>query len=152
MIKSFAMSDVAPPEIVNPGPLKGPRDLKGKKVLIVDDSSDNQRLIRHYLVKKQIECSFADNGKEAMEKALSDSFDAVLMDMQMPVMDGYTATQNLRSQNYRVPIIALTAHAMVEDRQRCIDVGCNDYLTKPVEAMKLYKTLEDLIAPEMVVS
>jgi signal transduction histidine kinase/CheY-like chemotaxis protein len=148
MVKAFALSDVAPPEIVSPGPLKGPRDLKGKRVLIVDDSSDNQRLIRHYLTKKQIECSFADNGKEAMEKALSEPFDAILMDMQMPVMDGYTATQNLRRQNYKVPIIALTAHAMVEDRQRCIDVGCNDYLTKPVEAVKLYQTLEDHIAPE----
>jgi signal transduction histidine kinase/CheY-like chemotaxis protein len=148
MIKSFASSDVAPPEAINAGPLKGPRDLKGKRVLIVDDSSDNQRLIRHYLAKKQIECSFADNGKEAMEKALSESFDAILMDMQMPVMDGYTATQNLRKKNYKIPIIALTAHAMVEDRQRCIDVGCNDYLTKPVEAVKLYQTLEDQIALE----
>lgn len=149
MIKSFALSDVAAPESINIGPTKGPRDLKGKRVLIVDDSSDNQRLIRHYLAKKQIECSFADNGKEAMEKALHEPFDAILMDMQMPVMDGYTATQNLRKTNYKVPIIALTAHAMVEDRQRCIDVGCNDYLTKPVEAVKLYQTLEDHIAPEM---
>lgn len=150
MIKSFALGDVAPPEIISQGPFKGPRDLKGKRVLIVDDSSDNQRLIRHYLAKKQIECSFADNGKEAMEKALSESFDAILMDMQMPVMDGYTATLNLRKQHYKVPIIALTAHAMVEDRQRCIDVGCNDYLTKPVEAVKLYQTLEDQIAVETV--
>jgi signal transduction histidine kinase/CheY-like chemotaxis protein len=148
IIKSFDSSTVASPEIANPVLLKGPMNLKGKRVLIVDDSLDNQRLIRHYLVKKQIECFFADNGKEAMEKALSESFDAILMDMQMPVMDGYTATQNLRKKNYKVPIIALTAHAMVEDRQRCLDVGCNDYLTKPVESAKLYKTLEDQITTE----
>lgn len=147
MIKTFELPEAIPTDTpIALTPKDGPRDLKGKKVLIVDDSPDNQRLIRHYLVKKQIECAFADNGKEAMEKALAEPYDAILMDMQMPVMDGYTATQNLRKQNYKVPIIALTAHAMVEDRQRCLDVGCNDYLTKPVEAVKLYQTLEEQIA------
>lgn len=147
MIKTFELPEAIPTDTpIALTPKEGPRDLKGKKVLIVDDSPDNQRLIRHYLVKKQIECAFADNGKEAMEKALAEPYDAILMDMQMPVMDGYTATQNLRKQNYKVPIIALTAHAMVEDRQRCLDVGCNDYLTKPVEAVKLYQTLEEQIA------
>ncbi|MGE5085804.1 MAG: response regulator, partial [Bacillota bacterium] len=121
------------------------KSLQGRTVLIVDDSNDNQMLIRHYLQKRGIICDFADNGKIAMEKALQKHFDVILMDMQMPVMDGYTATKELRERNYLKPIIALTAHAMKEDRDRCLKVGCNDYLTKPIEVLQLYKTLEEHI-------
>ena len=121
------------------------KNLQGRTVLIVDDSNDNQMLVRHYLQKRGVICHFADNGKIAMEKAMQMHFDVILMDMQMPIMDGYTATKELREKSYLKPIIALTAHAMKEDRDRCIRVGCNDYLTKPIEALQLYKVLEEHI-------
>lgn len=118
------------------------KPLAGKKVLIVDDSSDNRLLIDLYLKKKGIQSEFADNGAAAVEKALANHYDLVLMDMQMPVMDGYTATKTLRDKGVQTPIIALTAHAMSEDRNRCLAAGCNDYLTKPIESAKLYSTVQ----------
>lgn len=121
------------------------QQLHGKKVLIVDDSSDNQLLIQLYLKKKGVLSEFADNGEMAVKKALNNNYDIVLMDMQMPVMDGYTATKRLREHGFEKPIIALTAHAMSEDRNRCIEAGCNDYLTKPIESSVLYTTLLDYV-------
>ena len=115
--------------------------LIGKKVLIVDDSNDNQLLIQLYLKKRGIHSEFADNGAAAVHKALTNNYDLVLMDMQMPIMDGYTATQTLREKGFKKPIIALTAHAMMEDRNRCLAAGCNDYLTKPIDSNILFKTV-----------
>jgi Amt family ammonium transporter len=89
-----------------------------------------------------------ENGKLALDEALAAieagaPFDVILMDMQMPVMDGYTATGKLREADYAGPIIALTAHAMASDRQKCIDAGCNDYTTKPVDRQKLVALVAD---------
>ncbi|UYL07986.1 response regulator [Bdellovibrio sp. SKB1291214] len=118
--------------------------LRGFRVLIVDDSEDNQILIQHHLKKYGVVCDTASDGVQAIQKAQDNPFDVVLMDMQMPQMDGYSATRKLRENGYQKPIVALTAHAMKEDRDRCISVGCNDYLTKPIVSEQLYKTLLEL--------
>lgn len=115
--------------------------LRGKRVLIVDDSEENKILLRVYLAKAGIEVQSAVNGAMGVEKALQNDFDLILMDIQMPIMDGYTATENLRACGYAKPIIALTANAMKEDRQRSIESGCNDYLTKPIDSSRLLNTL-----------
>lgn len=112
--------------------------LADKKVLVVEDVLDNQMLTKLYLARKGMEVQFAQNGAEGVQKALENDFDLILMDMQMPVMDGYTATKQLRDKGYQKPIIALTAHAMKEDRERCLQSGCDDYLTKPLDANILY--------------
>lgn len=116
-------------------------NLKGLRVLLADDSSDNRALIRTYLEKHGVIIDAATNGHECMAKAMSGECDIILMDIQMPLMDGYTATQNLREMGFQKPIIALTAHAMNEVRENCANVGCTDYLTKPVNRAQLMAKL-----------
>jgi CheY-like chemotaxis protein len=116
--------------------------LQGLRLLLVEDGPDNQRLISFLLKRVGAEVEIADNGETGRDcalKALADGcpFDVIITDMQMPVMDGYTATSQLRAMNYTGPIIALTAHAMKGDREKCIDAGCNDFATKPVDRAQL---------------
>jgi CheY-like chemotaxis protein len=118
-----------------------PIQLRGR-VLLVDDGKDNQSLISFHLRRAGAEVTVAENGQEGLEAALEawrsgDPFRVVLMDMQMPVMDGYQATTRLREAGYPLPVIALTAHAMSHDRQKCLDAGCDDYLSKPVDKQGL---------------
>ncbi|PWU20809.1 MAG: hypothetical protein C5B49_03670 [Bdellovibrio sp.] len=115
---------------------QGPSDLKskaleGKKILLVEDSADNQILAQQYLTRAGARVDIANDGQEAIAIVGKMEYDLVLMDMQMPVMDGYTATRQLRKLGCRTPIIALTAHAMKEDVQKCLNAGCNSYLSKP---------------------
>ena len=94
----------------------------------------------------------AENGLQAVEMATSNCYDVIMMDMNMPVMDGYTATKTLRDQGYETPIIALTAHAMSEAGQKCIDVGCSGYLSKPVNLDELIRLLADIAGVENIAS
>jgi CheY-like chemotaxis protein len=123
------------------------------RILLAEDGPDNQRLIAFVLRKAGAEVTVADNGEIAYYLATAaleagSPFDVILMDIQMPIMDGYEATQKLRSAGYREPIIALTANAMAGDREKCVDVGCDDYISKPIDPKKLVRLLEAWVAPE----
>jgi CheY-like chemotaxis protein len=120
---------------------KRDNDLNQLKVLLVDDSLDNQALIQRVLKMAGATTETANNGKEAVEKAMAGNFDLILMDLQMPEMDGYEATHILREKGYKKPIIALTAHAMKEERQRSLRSGFNDHITKPIDHKFLVRTL-----------
>ncbi len=118
------------------------RSLVGKRVLLVEDMPDNQKLISLYLQKLGCEITLAENGKAGFEKAHDQVFDVVLMDIQMPLMDGYEATRKLRECKYTKPIIALTAHAMAEERKKAMDCGFDGFLSKPVQRQQLIDILE----------
>jgi CheY-like chemotaxis protein len=116
------------------------------KILVVEDGPDNQLLLEHHLKQAGAQVTLAENGAVAINHVLVAAaagapFDLILMDMQMPYMDGYTATAALRAQGYATPIVALTAHAMPEDRAKCLQAGCSDYLSKPVERQMLLTTV-----------
>lgn len=118
--------------------------LEGKTVLVVDDSSDNQLLLQRILQRRKAKTEVASNGLEALTKTSERDFDFILMDIQMPVMDGFEATTKLRAKGYSKPIIALTAHATKEDRAKSLAAGCNDHLTKPVNVLNLLVCLKEL--------
>ena len=116
------------------------------RILLAEDGPDNQRLIRHVLRKAGAEVSVAENGRVAVELALSredssEPFDLVLMDLQMPEVDGWDATRTLRDRGFRAPIIALTAHALHTDRDRCLSAGFDDIASKPLNRVELLGTI-----------
>ncbi|MDM8536047.1 response regulator [Desulfobacterales bacterium HSG17] len=121
------------------------RILKSKRILLVDDDLRNTFALSRVLGNYGLEIILADNGQLALEKLETEKhIDLILMDIMMPVMDGYEAMKKIRAnrQIYKIPIIALTAKAMPEDRARCIDAGANDYLTKPVDEDKMISMLK----------
>ena len=111
------------------------------KILVVDDSPDNQQLIWRYLTKSGAVVQSAENGQIGYKAALTGKFDVILMDLQMPIMDGYTAVGKLRARGYVRPIVALTAHAMSDVRKKCQDVGFTDHLPKPINPSDLVQTI-----------
>jgi CheY-like chemotaxis protein len=119
--------------------------LKGKRILLVEDAEDNQFLIQQFLSRTGAIVEIANNGNEGVDKALNNDYEVVLMDIQMPFKDGYQATSELRSKGYQKPIIALTAHALVEEREKCLRTGCTSHLTKPINRQQLIESLVSLI-------
>ena len=111
--------------------------LHGKKVLLAEDSLDNQDLFSLFLERLGVTLTIVENGQLAVDKALNEQFDLILMDMQMPVMDGIQATSELRKKGYLGSIVALSANAMKKDVDNFFAAGCNDYLTKPISSTDL---------------
>jgi CheY-like chemotaxis protein len=123
------------------------------RVLLVEDNDDNRRLIARFLRKAGAEVSMADNGRAAVDlvsaaRQADGDFDVILMDVQMPVMDGHEATRQLRSAGFANPIIALTANATAENCRKCLDAGCNDYMTKPFKLSKLVTLVAQHLSQE----
>ena len=124
-----------------PEPRKSRTNLSNMKVLVVEDSVDNQLYIMSFLKKEGVKVEVASNGQEGMDKAQSGHYDLVLMDIQMPVMDGYTATSRLRKSGYRKPIVAFTAHTLQNEIERYSKAGFDGFISKPVRKSELLKWL-----------
>ena len=145
--------DVAPSTgagAVNVAP-RSTEPIPGARILVADDSELNQKIIRFYLGKTGAQITVASDGRAAIEainaaQGAGAPIELVVLDMQMPVMDGYTAATKLREQGFNSPIIAITAHAMTGDREKCIQAGCTDYLVKPIDGAKLIAAAKELLA------
>jgi CheY-like chemotaxis protein/HPt (histidine-containing phosphotransfer) domain-containing protein len=118
---------------------------QGCRVLLVEDGDTNRRLIHKMLERHGIEVTDAVNGQMGVELATTREFDVILMDMQMPIKDGYTAATELRSKGLTIPIVALTAHAMTGDAEKCRRAGCSEYLAKPIQEARLLAKLAELL-------
>jgi CheY-like chemotaxis protein len=127
-------------------PMAAPRLAAPCRILLAEDAPDSQRLLSFILTKAGAAVTIAANGQAAVDRALqardqARPFDLILMDMQMPVLDGYGAASLLRRSGYEGRIIALTAHAMAADRERCLAAGCDDFAAKPIERHKLIQLI-----------
>jgi two-component system, sensor histidine kinase and response regulator len=136
--------------------LKANPTFRGHRILLVEDNPVNQRVAQRLLQKLAAEVTIANNGAEALERVAESTYDAVLMDCQMPVMDGFTAARRMRElerqngRGRRLPIIALTANVMSEDRDSCIRAGMDAHLGKPIEPAQLIDCLNRYLKPESV--
>ena len=117
------------------------------KVLLVEDQEDNRDMLSRRLKKRGYEIEIAVDGAEGVEKARNEAPDLILMDMSLPVMDGWEATRILKAEDgtRSIPVVALTAHAMSTDREKAFEAGCDAYETKPIELPRLLETMEKLL-------
>ncbi|MGB3718299.1 MAG: two-component system response regulator [Proteobacteria bacterium] len=118
------------------------------KILLVEDNEANRDMLSRRLVRKGFEVIMAEDGEQAIRMATSENPDLILMDMSLPVIDGWEATRRVKaSQSTRsIPVIALTAHAMAGDREKALEAGCDDYDTKPIELPRLLEKIQTLLA------
>jgi len=123
--------------------------LSGVHVLLVEDNDFNQQVAEDLLALIGIRVTTADNGREALARVGTEPFDAILMDLQMPELDGYEATAQIRQLPGMadLPIIAMTAHALLQERERCLAIGMNDYVTKPIDPGELTRVMLRWIRP-----
>jgi two-component system, cell cycle response regulator DivK len=119
------------------------------KILLVEDSEMNRDMLSRRLIRNGYEVSIAVDGQQGADMALSERPDLILMDMSLPVIDGWEATRRIKANDAtrRIPVIALTAHAMAGDREKAMEVGCEDYDTKPVEISRLLGKIAALLKP-----
>jgi two-component system cell cycle response regulator DivK len=117
------------------------------KILLVEDNEMNRDMLSRRLQRKGHDVLIALDGVQGVELAQSQNPDLILMDMSLPIMDGWQATQQLKAapETSGIPIIALTAHAMAGDREKCLEVGCDDYDTKPIEFSRLLSKIQALL-------
>ncbi|MEZ9198739.1 response regulator [Shewanella sp. 10N.286.54.B9] len=146
MGKSKSQSNISTAGKLDISAAKG---IVGAHLLLVEDNEINQEIATELLSMAGIEVATASNGKEAVDMALANHYDAILMDIQMPVMDGYDATRAIRlvPEKRSIPIIAMTANAMSGDREKCLDAGMNDHIPKPINPQEVYRTLAKWIEP-----
>jgi len=142
----------AQPESLAKSAKVGDKPLLGKRILVAEDTPDQAILIQLLLADQGAIVETVANGAQAIEKAADEEFDAVLMDMQMPVMDGFAATRKLRELGFRKPILALTAQVMREDKEKCFAVGCSTHLAKPFTQKVLTDTILRVLNEEEVPS
>ncbi len=118
------------------------------KILVVEDNEMNRDMLSRRLMRKGYEVIIALDGEEGMAKAQAEAPDLILMDMSLPVLDGWEATRRLKAapETHAIPIIALTAHAMAGDREQALAAGCDDYDSKPIEFQQLLVKIETLLA------
>jgi CheY-like chemotaxis protein len=118
-----------------------------KKILLVEDNEMNRDMLSRRLARKGYEVSIAVDGRQGVEMAQSAAPDLILMDMSLPVLDGWEATRQLKNADAtrHIPVIALTAHAMSGDRERALEAGCDDYDTKPIELPRLLEKIEAML-------
>lgn len=132
-------------QVMEDPPLSPP--LHASRILVAEDNRMNRMVVEGLLVSLGAAVTLASHGREALDLVLQQDFDAILMDLQMPVMDGFAATEAIRAHKPDVPIIALTAAALASDRQRCLDAGMNDHLGKPIVRAHLIEVLQRWISP-----
>jgi two-component system, cell cycle response regulator DivK len=118
------------------------------KILLVEDNEMNRDMLSRRLIRNGFEIAFAMDGQQGADMALSEMPDLILMDMSLPVIDGWEATRRIKANDAtrRIPVIALTAHAMAGDREKAVEAGCDDYDTKPVEITRLLGKIATLLA------
>ena len=119
------------------------------KILVAEDNPSNQKLISILLQKMGIDVTIVEDGQAAVDRAMGESYDLILMDMQMPNLNGYDATRQLRSCDCKTPIIAVTANAMMGDEEQCRAAGCDGYLSKPIDRSKLNAIISRYIAVQV---
>jgi two-component system, sensor histidine kinase len=140
------------PRPVTAASLDRQRAFAANEILLVEDGETNRKLIKLLLERAGARVTTAENGAIGCEFALRRPFDLILMDMQMPVMDGYSAARKLRDAGLTLPIIALTAHTMSGDREKCLEAGCSDYLTKPIVPEQMFDLIERSLPQAAVAS